>query len=114
MKLETWISKAVVALQQEGFTSSTISNNYCMHWRHILDYARPDSILNKAFIEDVLTQSGERNLLSIDRECMNYREMYVAHAMRSLLHFRLMELFYRFHVPNHPNMLFLLITAPGH
>lgn len=88
MKLETWISKAVVALQQEGFTSSTISNNYCMHWRHILDYARPDSILNKAFIEDVLTQSGERNLLSIDRECMNYRERYVAHAMRSLLHFQ--------------------------
>lgn len=90
MKPETWISKALAALQQEGFTSSTIRTNYGMHWNHILDYARtrPDSILNQAFIEDALSQRGERNLLSIERECLNYRERYLAHAMRSLLHFQ--------------------------
>lgn len=53
MKLETLISKAVVALQQEGFTSSTIRINYILHWKHILDYARPYSILNKALIERI-------------------------------------------------------------
>jgi len=90
MKLETWISKALAALQQEGFTSSTIRINYGMHWKHILDYARtrPDSILNKAFIEDALSQRGERKLLSIERECLNHRERYLAHAMLSLLHFQ--------------------------
>jgi hypothetical protein len=90
MKLETWISKAVTALQQEGFTSNTISTNYCRHWQHLLNYARTrsDSILNEAFIEDALSQRGERNLLSIERECLNHRERYLAHAMRSLLHFQ--------------------------
>jgi integrase/recombinase XerD len=91
MKLETWISKATTALQQEGFTSKTISTNYCRHWQHLLNYARTrssDSILNKAFMEDALSQRGERNLLSIERECLNHRERYLAHAMRSLLHFQ--------------------------
>ena len=88
MKLETLISKAVVALQQEGFTSSTIRINYILHWKHILDYARPDSILNKALIEELLSQRGERNVLSLEKECLNYRERYLAHAMLSLLHFQ--------------------------
>lgn len=90
MKLETWITKALVALEQDGFTSSTIRINYYMHWKHILDYARacPDSILNKAFIEEVLLQRGKRNVLSLEKECLNHRERYLAHAMLSLLHFQ--------------------------
>ena len=88
MKLETLISKAVSAMQQEGFTTSTIHINYYFHWKHILDYAHPDSILNKALIEEFLSQRGERNVLSLERECLNYRKRYLAHAMLSLLHFQ--------------------------
>ena len=88
MKLETLISKAVTGLQQEGFTSNTIRINYCLHWKHILNYAGSDSILNKALIEEFLSQRGERNLLSLERECLNYRERYLVHAMLTLLHFQ--------------------------
>ena len=88
MKLETLITKALVALRQEEFTSSTIRINYYMHWKHILDYAHPDSILNKALIEEALSLRGERKVLSLERECLNYRERSLSHAMLSLLHFQ--------------------------
>ena len=88
MKLETLISKAMAALQQEGFTPSTIRINYYMHWKHILNYARPNSNLSKGLIEEMLSQRGERNVLSLEKECLNYRERYRAHAMLSLLHFQ--------------------------
>lgn len=88
MKLKTLITKALTGLKQEGFTSSTISINYCRYWKRILNYAGSDSILNRALIEEFLSQSGKRDLLSLERDCLNYRERYLAHAMLSLLHFQ--------------------------
>lgn len=81
MKLKTLITKAVTGLKQEGFTSSTIRINYCRHWKRILNYAGSDSILNRALIEEFLSQSGERDHLSLERECLNYREPYSCYAI---------------------------------
>lgn len=88
MRLKTLVAKALAALHQEGFTPSTIRNNYYMYWKHILDDSPHDSSLNEDLIEKSLLQRGERNILSLEKECLNYRERYLAHAMLSLLHFQ--------------------------
>lgn len=39
-------------------------------------------------MKEFLSQRGERNVLSLEREYLNCRERYIAHAMLSLLHFQ--------------------------